>query len=256
MTPALRCATAHTPRQIADAQRVRWRVYGEEEHLLPPSAAVEDGREVDARDADDAAVHLVVYAGDEPVGTVRLLLARSGAGARPGGRLGLDLDANVDLGALCEAGVVAAEITRYCVLRRYRCTGVAKMLYGALQTESRRRAITCWLAAANMETDYAEDAALAYELLRARNLVDARWRAEPRRAHAVRSQRRRPWYTDEQRRRAASGDGANLPLPRTLTLFAIRMGARFIGPPMYDDYFNVFALPLVASPAGTQFRVT
>ena len=173
-----------------------------------------------------------------------------------GGHLGLDLEAKLDLGALCRAGVVPAEITRYCVLRRYRCTGVAKMLYDALRSESRRRAITCWLAAANMETDYAEDAALAYELLCARNLVDWGWQANPRAAPLVRSHRRRPCYTDEQRARAASGRGAGLPLPRTLALFAIRMGARFIGPPMYDDYFNVFALPLIASPGGAQFRVT
>lgn len=254
--PDLRCAIARTSRHIADAQRVRWRVYGEEEGLLPPSAAVDDGREIDARDQDDAAVHLLVYAGDEPVGTVRLLQARASAGPVLGGCLGLDLDAKLDLGALCRPGLAAAEITRYCVLRRYRCTGVAKMLYDALRIESRRRAITCWLAAANMETDYVEDAALAYELLCARDLVDARWRAEPRAAPAVRSRRRRPCYTDEQRHTAASGRGAELPLPRTLALFSIRMGARFIGPPMYDDYFNTFALPLIASPDGAQFRVT
>jgi putative hemolysin len=253
---ALRCTIARTPGQIADAQRVRWQVYGEEERLLPTSAAVEDGREIDAHDEDDAAVHVLVYAGDEAVGTVRLLQARAGAGHVRGGRLGLDLDAKLDLGALCRAGVVPAEITRYCVLRRYRCTSVAKMLYEGLRSESRSRAITCWLAAANMETDYAEDAALAYELLCARNLVDGGWRAKPRSTPLVRSHRRRPCYTDEQRVSAARGRGAELPLPRTLALFAVRMGARFIGSPMYDDYFNVFALPLIASPSGAHFRVT
>src|SRR5207249_2728373 len=30
------CSVAREPRQIADAQRVRWRVYGDEERLLPP----------------------------------------------------------------------------------------------------------------------------------------------------------------------------------------------------------------------------
>jgi hypothetical protein len=36
-------------------------------------------------------------------------------------------------------------------------------------------------------------------------------------------------------------------LPRTLSLLASKMGARFMGQPVYDPYFNVFALPLVTT---------
>jgi hypothetical protein len=35
-------------------------------------------------------------------------------------------------------------------------------------------------------------------------------------------------------------------MPRTLSLYANKMGARYVGPPAYDPYFGVFALPLVA----------
>jgi hypothetical protein len=59
--------------------------------------------------------------------------------------------------------------------------------------------------------------------------------------------RMRPRYTEEERLSAQSGDLQGLRLPRTLLLFAARMSARYIGPPVYDPYFNVFALPLVAS---------
>ena len=237
-----------TSSEVADAQRVRWRVYGDEEGLLPPSAE-QGGREIDAHDNDGSAVHLVVYAGEEPVGTVRLLLPRA-SGRAPGlGRLGLDLEARFDVRTSL-ADVVAAEVTRFCVVRRFRCTSAAKMLHDGLRAESRRRGITCWLAAANMETDCPEDAALAYRLVRrpqhdqsrlvgrAARFAGATELRPPTLVHRRPASARRCLRT---RRRSVA--------PRTLALFATRMGARYIGPPAYDTDFNVFALPLVASPA-------
>jgi putative hemolysin len=239
------CRVARGRREIADAQRVRWRVYGEEERLLAP-AACPGGREVDARDDDPDTVHLVVHAGDEPVGTVRLLSPRQSANDNGRPALGLELESSFDLGASWPAEIVPGEVTRYCVLRAYRCTGVAGALYAALLTESRRRGITHFFAAANMETDHAEDAAVAYRLLRGRGLVDGRFFARPRPQPPVQPSGRRACYSDEQRWSAQRGQLGGLPIPRTLALFATRMGARFIGPPAYDRTFNVFALPLVA----------
>jgi putative hemolysin len=240
---------ARAPHEIAEAQRVRWRVYGEEEQLLPTSASVA-GREIDARDEDKDTVHLLVRAGGEAVGTVRLLSARPGRGAART-RLGLELESSFDLGEVGTDALVPAEITRFCVLRRYRCTGVARTLHAALGTESRRRGITHWFAAANMGTDLAEDASLAYRLVCARTLLDAHFHARPRLGPPWHTPRRRACYTEGQRERASRGELGSLDVPRTLALFATRMGARYLGPPAYDRYFNVFALPLVAplSPA-------
>jgi hypothetical protein len=238
------CRVARGARQIADAQRVRWRVYGDEERLLPSSTSVA-GREIDGRDEQMGTIHLLVYAGTEPVGTVRLLPARPERAAS--GCLGLDLEGTFDLRGCPRPGMVAAEVTRYCVLRRYRCTGVTRALYLALRAESRRRGITHWFSAANMETDCAEDAALAYELVRTRGLLDDQFRAEPRLGPPCHTPRRRSCYTDEQRRSARRGQLGSLAIPRTLALFATKMGARYIGPPAYDRYFNVFSLPLVAA---------
>lgn len=242
------CIIARTANEIMDAQRLRWHVYGEEEGLLPESACV-GGREIDARDDRADTIHLLVYAGQEAVGTVRLLQSSAEGGSANHGRfgLGLDLDAKVDLGALSAPGLVAAEVTRYCVLRKYRHTGVTAALFSSLLATSIEHGITHWVAGANMETDCAEDAALAYRVAHEKKLVSPRWRAEPR-AHAIpRTPRRRPYYTEEQRTRALGGDVAGLALPRTLSLFATRMGARFVGSPVYDAYFNIFALPLVAA---------
>jgi putative hemolysin len=247
------CVIARTMQEITDAQRLRWTVYGEEEGLLPASACA-SGREIDALDYADGTVHLLVHSGQELVGTVRLLQPSPEAKRAERGRLGLDLEAKVDLGALAAPGILPAEVTRYCVLRQYRRTGVTGALFQGLYAESVRRGITHWVAGANMETDCAEDAALAYRVAHEKKLVSDRFRAEPRGHEPPQTPRKRPCYTEDQRQRARAGELAGLALPRTLALFATRMSARFIGPPVYDGYFNVFALPLVARLADVAAR--
>jgi len=239
---AFHYTVARVPHEIAEAQRVRWMVYGEEEQLLPSSASVA-GREIDARDDDEDTIHLLVRDGEEPVGTVRLLPARPCSGPRT--RLGLELESTFVLRAGATNQFIPAEVTRFCVLRRYRCTGVTRTLYAALCTESLRRGITHWFAAANMGTDFAEDASLAYHLVCARTLLDGGFHARPRVGPPWHTPRRRACYTEEQRQSASRGELDGLAVPRTIALFATRMGARYIGPPAYDRYFNVFALPLV-----------
>jgi N-acyl-L-homoserine lactone synthetase len=238
-----RCIIARTANEIMEAQRLRWKVYGEEEALLPASVCV-DGREMDARDDCEGTTHIIAYAGQEPAGTVRLV--------EPSPEL--DLAATFDLGTLSMPGIVPAEVTRFCVLRRYRCTGATLALFSALHAESVRRGITHWVADANMETDCAEDATLAWHVAREKKLVHEHVRAERRTREVHATPRRRPYYTEEQRARALAGDLTGLALPRTLALFASRMGARFIGSPVFDAYFNVFALPLVAEIAPTAKR--
>lgn len=230
---------ARSAREIGDAQRVRHRVYVEEEAMR---SASDGGRDADAYDERAGTVHFLVYDGDEPVGTVRLLSPERGAG------LGLPLEDKLELAALGLPGAAVAEVTRFCVLRRYRHTGVTTALFQRLYLESARRAITHWIAGANMETDAAEDAALAHRLAAAQGLVRASCAARPGASGAQPpAPPRRPLYTPEQRRRAAQGDLAAIELPPTIALFARRMGARFIGAPLYDALFRVFALPLVAT---------
>lgn len=241
---------ARTSREIEDAQRVRYQVYVEEEGLLPASVGV-DGREVSPLDEQATTLHLLIYEGDEPVGTVRLLEAK-----RPfdEARFGLDLESKVDLRALALPGLVPAEVTRYCVLRRYRRTGVTAALFEGLFVESLRRGVTHWVAGANMETDVPEDAEIAYRVVIDKALASDRFRAEARGPAPALARRARPLYTDSQRSRALSGDLAGIELPPTLSLFAYRMGARFLGPPIYDAYFDVFALPLVSALADIAAR--
>ncbi|MEO8905774.1 MAG: GNAT family N-acetyltransferase [Polyangiaceae bacterium] len=229
--------------QMRDAELVRYRVYSEEERLVGPHGCP-DVSEVDPHELSERTKHLIVYSGAEPIGTLRLALARTrGAGDD---QFGFDLESSFILGGFALPGVVPAEVTRFCILRRYRGTRVASLLYAGLLVESARLGVTHLVAEANMETDCAGDAALAYRLVRERQWTDSRFSAVPRRAASPPEKPTRFVYTEEQRCRTRQGALAEVELPRTLALFAQRMRGRYIGPPVYEPHFNVFALPLVA----------
>jgi putative hemolysin len=240
-----RATIAKTMSDIEDAQRVRHIVYREEEGLLPLGVAAPP-RETCARDYEEGTTHLLVRDGAEPVGTVRLLV--------PAGGLGLDLAEKVDLRALQTPGGRLGEVTRYCVLRSHRHTGVARALFEALCAESVRLGLSSWVAGANMATDVPEDAAMIRRVADARGLCAPHVDAPSRRGAPARPREQRPFYTEEQRRRAESSL-ATLPLPPALALFSRRMGARFFGEPVYDPYFNVFAMPLVAPVPGALLQL-
>ncbi|HYO53289.1 MAG TPA: GNAT family N-acetyltransferase, partial [Archangium sp.] len=63
---------------------------------------------------------------------------------------------------------------------------------------------------------------------------------------------------DPERARARQGQLDGLRMPRVLSFFAYKMGARFIAEPLYDTEFHRFSLPLVAAldeiPASTLAR--
>ncbi|MEO7033360.1 MAG: GNAT family N-acetyltransferase [Polyangiaceae bacterium] len=230
--------------QIRDAELVRYRVYSEEERLVGAHGCPEVS-EVDSHEFSERTKHLIVYSGAEPIGTVRLALARA-RGASDAAQFGFELESSFILGGFALQGVVPAEVTRFCILRRFRGTRVASLLYAGLLAESARLGVTHLVAEANMETDCAGDAALAYRLVRERQWTDSRFSAVPRRSASPPANPTRFVYTEEQRCRSRPGALAEVELPRTLTLFAQRMRGRYIGPPVYEPHFNVFALPLVA----------
>jgi len=244
-----RVVVALTPHELAEARYIRQRVYREEEGLW---ASGEDGAfasapEESRTDPHDTAAEtalLVAYAGAEAVGTIRVsrLAAPSGDQTTPS-----PTPADPFATASLPAGATAGLVERFCVLRRFRGTAVVAALYDALRSESRRRGLTHWVAAANTETDCRQEAALIYRAAAAQGLVrESRDNAAAWPTLAP-SKCVRHVYTPAQRRQAtAKGTVAALPLPRTLALFAKRMRARYVGPPFFDGTFGVFALPLVA----------
>ena len=118
MTP-LSVRVATTQRELDDALRIRWTVFGAELGLLgstPPSAP----REVNCFDTLDTTVHVVVYAGAEPVATSRLLLPNPEVARACGGWLGIDLERKLDLSHVGGPGLVFAESTRLCIVKAWR----------------------------------------------------------------------------------------------------------------------------------------
>jgi hypothetical protein len=245
--PNLTCLVASSDEQREDAARLRREVYRDEESMpLSPESP--------QREKSDSISHLVAYVDGAPVGSVRLVIASPHDGAGPG-RFGLELESCFTLSGFEAPGTVLAEVTRFCVLRRFRGSRVAAALFDLLRLESRRRGVTHWVAAANMETDIAEDAQLTYRLIEARGLLEDAWRAQPCDAPSTPTLGFRPAFTPEQRLKASQGELGGLKLPRTLNLFATKMGARYIGPPAYEPRFRVFALPLAVELATLTQRL-
>jgi hypothetical protein len=190
------------------------------------------------------------------VATTRLLLPNPEVARATGRRLGIDLESKVDLSDLGGPGLVFAETTRFCILKDWRHSTVLMWLHAGLHQESRRRGVTHWVASANTETDSAEDARVAFQVATHQGLLSTRWRGRtldyPRPPEAPAA----PIYTPEERARARQGQFEGLRLPRVLSLFSSKMGARFIAGPLYDAGFRRFSLPLVAAldevPASTR----
>ncbi|WP_437735268.1 GNAT family N-acetyltransferase [Sorangium sp. So ce1335] len=244
MMTSIQCRIAHTRKDLDDALRVRWAVFGQELGLLAAAAAP---REIDPYDTLDTTLHVIAYADGEAIATTRLLLPSPEVARARGGRLGVDLESRFDLGALRAPGLSLAEVTRFCVLDRHRKSGALDALRAALIEESRRRGVTHWIAAVNAETDDAEDAAIILQVAAALGLVCARVKVSPLGGDHPPASPGSPFYGEAERARARAGALGGLRLPRPLRVFTRRMAARLVGPARYDSRFRRFAIPLFAS---------
>lgn len=243
---SLYCLVASTQRQLDDALRVRWAVFGEELRLIggPGPAAP---REVNCFDTLDTTVHLVVYAGCRPVATSRLLFPNAEVAHATGGHLGIDLEQKFELSGVNEPGMHLAESTRFCVVKDYRRSEVLVRLQSSLYQESRRRGVTHWIASANTDTDSAEDARWLFQVADHKGLVHPRLRATARVHTQPPAVPSAPLYTPAERERAQLGWLDSLRLPRALALFTHKLGARFLGEPLYDTHFRRYSMPLIAA---------
>ncbi|WP_338282630.1 GNAT family N-acyltransferase [Corallococcus caeni] len=239
------CRVATAQRELDDALRVRYQVFGEEMRMLGPRRP-RAPREADCFDTLRTTAHVVVYSDAEPVATARLLMPNAEVAAFADTLVGLDIEKKLDLSELLAPGRVFAETTRYCATQRSPHS-TALRLQAGLYRESRRRGVTHWIAAANMETDSQEEADLYYQAAARRGWVSERFRVRTREFPPPPTQPLAPRLTPEQRARARQGQLESLRMPRIVSLFADKMGARFIGPPHFDPAFNRFTVPLVAA---------
>lgn len=245
MKPSIQCRTAFSQRELDDAVRIRFQVFGQEKGYVQqePSRV---SRELDHMDTLASSLHIVAYVEGEAAGAARLLLSNPEVARENGLHFGLGLEFSFDLGELVRPGFVPAETTRVCVLDRFRAAGVFEAVYAALLHESLSRGVTHWVAAANTETDDLSDAGIVHRVAQYKGLVSERWAVSSRSPPSTPGSTapRHALYTPSERARAETGDLRGLRLPRTLLLFA-RKGARFIGPPIYDARFRMCAMPLL-----------
>ena len=254
MTPL--CIVAKTQRELDDALRLRWTVFGQEKRLLgdsPPGAP----REVDCFDTLESTVHLIVYMGLQPVATTRLLLPNPEVVQITGTCHGLSLEQKIDLSDMQSPTIRLAESTRYCVLEEWRRKPeVLICLQAGLYEESLRRGVTHWVGSANMESDSQADVAIMIQVAAARGWVSPLWRERALAPSVPPVTPSAPFYTPGQRAQAHEDRLEGLKMPRTLSLFVQRWGARFISKPLYDAYFHRFSIPLIAAlsefPASTR----
>ncbi|MBN8227499.1 GNAT family N-acetyltransferase [Corallococcus macrosporus] len=239
------CRVATAQRELDDALRVRYQVFGEEMRMLGPKRP-RAPREADCFDTLRTTSHVVVYSGEEAVATARLLMPNAEVAAFADTLVGLDIEKKLDLSGIVAPGRVFAETTRYCATRGSPHS-TALRLQAGLYRESRRRGVTHWIAAANMETDCPEEADLYFQAAAHQGWVSSEFRVRTREFPPPPTEPRAARLTAKQRAHARQGHLDALRMPRILSLFADKMGARFIGPPHFDPAFSRFTVPLVAA---------
>jgi hypothetical protein len=144
----LQVRIATTTAQLEQVQRLRKRIYVDELQILQPDHAYVQGeRLVDPY--DDWSTHLACFAGDVPVGTIRVTETADGA---------LELEEYLDLNACDEPTDELAELTRYMVTRAWRRTQVGPLLIFAawklLDSRSERRVMLIAAKVGNLGRHY------------------------------------------------------------------------------------------------------
>jgi putative hemolysin len=198
--------------EIRAAQRLRWRVFGEEMGARLNSE--EAGLDQDA--FDPYCNHLVVRDDDEVVGTYRILPPE--AARRIGSYYS---ETEFDLSRLAPIKGQLAELGRSCIDPRYRTGGVIALLWSGIARYVVARGYEYLAGCASMSlADGGGSARVLYANLPAASMAPANHRVFPRRSLPA-------WH---------GGSGAVTPPP--LLKGYLRCGAYVCGEPAWDPEFN------------------
>jgi hypothetical protein len=181
------------------------------------------------------------------IGAGRLLLPNQDIARSNGWRYGIPIEEklHLDLSGVGAPGSIG-EVGRFCVDEGFRGTMALVELCLAMCLESSKHGLKYWVSAANMSCDSEEEARIIYNLIQRRGLFRDDIRATPKVEAAPTSPPRFLFYADEhERSRALRGD-RTARLPRAITADA-ELGARYIGEPLWDGYFGMFSMPLIAA---------
>jgi hypothetical protein len=181
------------------------------------------------------------------IGAGRLVLPNRDVARSNGWRHGLPIEhkLDLDLSSVGPPGSIA-EVGRFCIDEEYRGTRAFVELCLAMCLESSRHGVKHWISAANMDCDDAEEARIVHSLIQRRGLFRDDIHAAPKTVVGPAGPSQFSFYVDEgERSRAIRGD-MTARLPRAVAVDAA-LGARYFGEPLWDGYFGMFSMPLIAS---------
>lgn len=246
MSPMI-CRIAETRKEIDDALRIRHLVFAQElKNIDPVRHAIP--REVDPFDMLETTIHFVAYIDGVPVGAARMLMPNVEIARATNTLFGFDLESKFDLTGLVQKNMRPAETMRYCVLASARNKPVAGAMIREAARISRRLGITHWLGSATIETNTPESAARIESVGATLGFVHRDIRIAPRTITCA-SNDIRPHFIDTSRRCLSQAPPSNVEFPRVLTMYARRLGARIIGPPLYDTRFRGYSIPILMAVA-------
>jgi predicted GNAT family N-acyltransferase len=217
---------------------VRNIVFRDEEHLITQT-------DHDEYDELSSTKHIVVYVNSEPVAAARVIFPNTRVARAKGGLFGLPVEHQFDLSPLMRAGLIPAESGRVAVLKKYRKSEVILWLLAGIYWVSRNSGVNAWAAAANAEVDALRDTRLMARVALARGLQSP-VRVSAHESPPPPGQPSAVFYKPEHWELARQGRFGELPLPNVLSLFSGRMGAKFMGDPLYLPEFARLAFPIVA----------
>ena len=217
---ALEVTIAREGRDVEEAQRLRYRVFGQEQGAVLPSAS----RGLDEDAFDPFCDHLLVRdaTSDDIVGTYRILPADRAARAG-----GFYTATEFDLGALVALpGLV--EVGRACIDRRYRNGGVLALLWAGLASYLRASGYEHVMGCASVPADDIRAAADACAGLLRDHSAPPAWHVTPYRPLPL----------------AGTSPASRTPMPPLIRGY-LRMGASVCGPPAWDPAFRTADLVMV-----------
>lgn len=235
-----RVVKARTVAELDDAARVRWAVFSEAMHLAP--GLLPALREINGFDVLDTTDNFVCYKGDEAIGTIRLLRPNPAVARVQGLPLGLPLELQCRIEDMPPRALVA-ELGRAAILREHRGSAAIGKLYKAAYEASRLTGISHWIGFSLTETDSRADADIVCAIMDGRGRTASRPRLVTRLPEPE-HQPSRPFYTPEERQRAAERDFDGLPLPG-IVRFLLGIGLSFVGPPIFEPTFKEYVLPII-----------
>lgn len=228
-TAPLEVVIAREPREVEAAQRLRFRVFGEELGAVLPNAA--SGLDQDA--FDPFCDHLLVRdrSSCSVVGTYRILPGERAARAG-----GFYTATEFDLGRLVELpGIV--EVGRACIDPRFRNGRVLALLWAGLAAHLRRSGYEHVMGCASVPANDPGYAADACARLLRDHAAPHEWRVTPYRPLPL--------------------DGANAAMRVALPPLVrgyLRMGAMVCGPPAWDQAFRTADVLMVLPMARLERR--